>query len=83
MTATLAHSLIIGSSPFIWQNVYRALHVTIRGKCEAKLNSTPQAFVAFTAVKPNLWLVRPSAKLGRHLTWQATHSPEAAEQEKS
>jgi hypothetical protein len=62
-TATLAYSLIIGSSPFIWQNVYRPLHVTIRGKCEANGISTPQAFVEFTAVKLNLWRVRSSPNL--------------------
>jgi hypothetical protein len=67
MTATVPHSLIIGSSPFIWQNVYRPLHVTIRGKCEANGISTPQAFVEFTAVKLNLWRVRSSSN------WPLSH----------
>jgi hypothetical protein len=67
------------SSPFIWQNVYRPLHVTIRRKCEANGISTPQACrVHCGKTQPLACAIFP--KLGRYLTWQATHSPEAAEQ---
>ncbi|MEH2563285.1 hypothetical protein V1289_002912 [Bradyrhizobium sp. AZCC 2289] len=63
MTATLAHSLIIGSSPFY---LAECLPSSTRGnprQVRSKRNKYPQAFVAFTAVKLNLWLVRYSPNL--------------------